>query len=240
MSYGCAMLAGMFDSRWGAAARLDDERLAAEAALVAAGDAGAAYRIGCHHANQEDWELRPQAEAWFVRAAQLGGPDAAWWIAHAYAYAFDGRSRQWLRRAVGTESDPDGIAVDHGTLAIVLDHGYPTHQRWRVRVRSDDRARAVAALTAACARVMCVAEDGREFGPDEDLPVLDGDGHELYTPNHAAVDDTGAVPELHLDCKDGVMPLLARTVIRIVAQELRAAGLPWALLFTEEIPSPAN
>ncbi|MBV1850113.1 hypothetical protein [Catellatospora tritici] len=213
---------------------LDPERLAATAARAEAGDAAAAYRIGRHFLGQNDWDLRDRAEPWFVRAAQLGGPEAAWWIVQAYAGALDGRARQWLRRAVGTESDPGGIEVDYGTLPIELDHGHAVDQDWRIRVRSDDRPRTVAALHAARPRLMQVGEDGREYG-DAEWPPRHPGGGDLYTPNTCQVDDRGEVPEIWLDCKSVIYPLMARTVIRIVAQELRAAGLSRALLFTEKI-----
>jgi len=41
-------------------------------------------------------------------------------------------------------------------------------------------------------------------------------------------------PLLWLDCKDGIMAFMARTAIRIVAEELRSVGLTSATLFTPD------
>ena len=53
---------------------------------------------------------------------------------------------------------------------------------------------------------------------------------DLYSPDYVAVDDT--VPRVFMDCKGGMYPHLARTALRIVADELRKAGMLRAHLYT--------
>ncbi len=181
----------------------------------------------------DQWE---HARGLFEEAVRASGREMLWRAADACA-ADDADLVQasfWMRRAVAAESDPDGITVDPGTLCVVVDGDHADHQRWEIAVASDDPARAVAALTAAEDRLMLVLEDGRELSEEEADDVL-GET-DLYSPNYAAVDDT--VPRVWMDCKGAIMPLLARTALRIVAEELRTAGLPRAHLFTPPASPP--
>ncbi|NEC85312.1 hypothetical protein [Streptomyces sp. SID12501] len=136
----------------------------------------------------------------------------------------------WMSRAVVSESEPDGITVDPGVLPIHGggEGGDMFQQHWEIAVESTDPARAVAALSAAEHRLGCVLEDGRELPQEEALDLMaDTD---LYSPNYVAVDDT--VPRVFMDCKGGMYPHMARTALRIVAEELRKAGIRQAHLYT--------
>lgn len=144
----------------------------------------------------------------------------------------------WMRRAVVSESEPGGITVDPGTLPILGGgdggDGDAFQQHWEIAVESNDPARAVAALTAAEHRLGCVLEDGRELSTEE----AEDDDTDLYSPNYVAVDDT--VPRVWMDCKGGMFPHMARTALRIVADELRKAGVRQAHLFTRPAPHTAD
>ncbi|MFC8827385.1 hypothetical protein ACFT9I_18810 [Streptomyces sp. NPDC057137] len=147
------------------------------------------------------------------------------------AYLGSEEAGQWMRRAVASESEPGGITVAPGTLGIVSHDESDFRQVWEIAVESDDHALAVVALNAAADRMWTVLEDGRERSPQEAEEVLT----ELYSPNCVNVDET--VPLVWLDCKDSAMPHMARTDLRIIADELRKAGIRQAHLYT---PSSDN
>ncbi|MFE4634453.1 hypothetical protein ACFRJ1_13915 [Streptomyces sp. NPDC056773] len=181
-----------------------------------------AFRRGSEAHERGD---RVHAHGLFEEAVRRSGPHMLWRVADVCRDSE--QSAFWMRRAVVTESEPGGITVDPGTLRVMEDWAV-FGQRWEIAVESDDPARAVVALTAAQHRLSCVFEDGREV-PSEELEdvVCDTD---LYNPNYVAVDET--VPRVWMDCKDGTYPHMARTALRIVADELRRAGLHRAHLFT--------
>jgi hypothetical protein len=89
-----------------------------------------------------------------------------------------------------------------------------------VRGEPDEAVRA--ALEAAAPRFMRVGDDGVEYeDPEIALDAAD------YTPNYISE------PEAHptggwgiwLDCKGEPMPLMAGTLLRILVEELRRAGV---------------
>lgn len=135
----------------------------------------------------------------------------------------------WMRRAVVTESKPGGITVGPEAFGILGGKGDELVQNRELVVKSDEPAHAVAALTAAHPRLMRVFEDGRELSPEEAEELWD-DACPPYSPNYAGVDDT--VPRIWMVCKDGIYPHMARTALRIVADELRQAGVRQAHLFS--------
>jgi hypothetical protein len=109
-------------------------------------------------------------------------------------------------------------------------------QHWKIAVQSDDPAQAIEALNAAELRLPYVLENGRELSEeDADYDTAD---YDFYRPNYTAVDVT--VPCVWMDCKGGMFPHMARTALRIVAAELRKAGVRQAHLFTppaEDLPA---
>ncbi|MBB5873515.1 hypothetical protein F4553_006949 [Allocatelliglobosispora scoriae] len=206
-------------------------------------DAEAAFKLGCYHLLHEKFAYHVHADPWFEFAAQHSGAEMVWRVANAYADVSNPLARAWMRRAVVSESDPEGIVVGPSTVQIVLDESgdYVQTQDWRVFVRSDDRERALAALRATWRRMVWTTEDGHEFASEDDYEaalVAAGveTGDEPYTPNYISVDGDAADPVIWMDCKGGVMPLMARTMIRILGTELRAAGLRRAVLYTEDPP----
>ena len=191
-----------------------------------------AFRRGCQALEAGDWD---RARSLFEEAVGGSGPQMLWRVAAACLET--DQSAWWMRRAVVSESEPGGITVDPGTLPILGGNGDMFQQHWEIAVESNDPARAVAALTAAQRRLGRVLEDGRELPPEgADDALADTD---LYSPNYVAVDDT--VPRVWMDCKDGMFPHMARTALRIVADELRRAGIRHAHLFTRPAPhSPGS
>ncbi|WP_327692664.1 hypothetical protein [Streptomyces sp. NBC_00459] len=184
-----------------------------------------AFARGCQALESWDWD---HARCLFEEAVRGSGPEMLWRVAEACLETEE--SAFWMSRAVVSESEPGGITVDPGVLPILGggEEGDMFQQSWKIAVESTDPARAVAALTAAQHRVACVLEDGRELPREEALDLMaDTD---LYSPNYVAVDDT--VPRLVMDCKGGMYPHMARTALRIVADELRKAGIRQAHLYT--------
>jgi len=196
-------------------------------------DPEAAYRLGCRILSSRTPEDREHAERFFELAAAGSGPEILWRVARTYMDVFDGLAASWQHRAVAAQSDPDGIQVDPGTLPIVTEHGYPLHQIWEIAIRCDDQISAAAALAASVNRLFRITDDGRELS-DVEWDASESDGVDFYSPNNVTVDQ--AVPRARLNCKDDIMPLMARAAIRIVLEELRAAGVQQATLFTSGGP----
>lgn len=182
-----------------------------------------ALRGGCRALRSGNQE---RARALFEAAVRGSGPQMLWRVAEACLET--DQSAFWMRQAVISESEPDGITVDPGTLRILGGNGEAFQQYWEIAVASDDPVRAVTALTAARWRLSCVFEDGGERSPEEADDVITNT--ELYNPNFVAVDDT--VPRVWMDCKGGMYPHMARTALRIVAAELRRTGIQQAHLYT--------
>ncbi|MFJ8628508.1 hypothetical protein ACIRD3_37495 [Kitasatospora sp. NPDC093550] len=172
-----------------------------------------------------EWE---HARHLFEQAVGGSGSQMLWRVVEACGATAE--AAFWMCRAVASESDPEGISVDPGVLCIESNGpGSAFHQDFTIAVESEDPASAVAALTAAEPRLMCVFEDGRELSPEEAEDVWDDD-RPPYSPSYAAVDTE--VPCVRLDCKGGVYPQMARTALRVVADELRKAGVQQARLFS--------
>jgi hypothetical protein len=166
-------------------------------------------------------EAGDDAERWWRRSAECA--DRA-----------DGAGAEMMRRAVAAEFPPPGgrVRVDPATFALVVDgFGYLSHQDFSVQVVAGDGA--AAALAAAAARFMAVGADGAEYRTDEErwaAEAADSEGR-FYTPNFVSpVQPHPDGPWLWLDCKDATMPLMARTMLRILVQELHRAGVGDALV----------
>ncbi|MFJ9446603.1 hypothetical protein ACIRRH_32790 [Kitasatospora sp. NPDC101235] len=189
----------------------------------------AAFRRGRRAADDGEWE---RARGLFEQAVRGAGPQLLWHVVAACGETDE--AAFWMRRAAVSESEPGGITVDPQTLPIErTSPGATPCQVFRIAVRSDDPARAVAALTAAEPGLMHVFEDGRELSPEEAEDVWE-EALPPYSPDYAAVD--ASVPCVWMDCKGLIFPHLARTALRIVADELRKAGVRQAHLFSPERP----
>ena len=202
----------------------------------------AALELGCRIvATADDVDDRRHAETAF-EIARNGDRTTVWRAAEAYALVADGRAARWMAEGAASLSDPDGIVVDHLTLPIYIEQydvgrWVTGRQDWRIAVHCDggdrdlDRDRAIRALHAAEARLPLVANDGSVLSdPAAELTNPPGP---WYSPNAVFVDEN--VPLIWMDCKDGVFPLMARTVLEIVIEELRAAGITRAQLSTPGI-----
>ncbi|MGW4652328.1 hypothetical protein [Kitasatospora sp. NPDC004289] len=198
-------------------------------------DAEALFEEGCRALA----EGREEAQELFERAVALAGSAMLWRIVDPHVEEFDVRAAKWMRRAVRTLGVPGGIEVHPGTLRIVVRRGEPESQYWEIEVRSfvEDRAAVVRALEAAKRRIMRVAHDGRELS-DAELEAEYEAGGYFYTPNYIAV-ERDPVPRIWMDCKDGIMPHMSRTVIAVVIEELAAAGVRRAGLCTGLTPKPS-
>ncbi|MEV0005147.1 hypothetical protein AB0H28_23075 [Micromonospora sp. NPDC050980] len=192
-------------------------------------DAQAAFALGALHLSRTGAD--GEARRWFEYATTLDpGADLLWRITqeHVCTIAFE-PIRRWMRRAVTTEWAGCEFAVDPGVFGVYDYHGtgHVTAQTFTVQVCAEPAEAARAALAAAALRFPMVNEIGAE---------TEADDGELYTPNFvSAVRDDVNGPWLGMDCKDGVMPLMARTDIRILVEELRRAGATAGRIF-----SPSN
>lgn len=189
-----------------------------------------AFRLGCQVLETREQDAREL----FEEAVRGSGPQMLWRVAQACLET--DQSAYWMRQAVVTESEPGGITVDPGVLPILGGNGEAFTQHWKIAVQSDDPAQAIEALNAAELRLPYVLENGRELSEeDADYDTAD---YDFYRPNYTAVDVT--VPCVWMDCKGGMFPHMARTALRIVAAELRKAGVRQAHLFTppaEDLPA---
>ncbi|MFC8454107.1 hypothetical protein [Kitasatospora sp. NPDC057223] len=187
--------------------------------------AEAAFRLGCQAVQAWEWD---RAQELFEEAVRTAGPPMLWRVTEAWLDR--GQTSAWMRRAVVAESEPGGITIDPTALEITGGNDSDVQvQNWEIAVESDDPERAVVALTAAEPRLMCVFEDGRELSPEDAEELMD-EAMPPYNPNYAAVDAT--VPRIWMDCKGGLYPHMARTMLRIVADELRKAGIRQTRLFS--------
>ncbi|MCI4066610.1 hypothetical protein MRQ36_30255 [Micromonospora sp. R77] len=135
-----------------------------------------------------------------------------------------------MRRAIELEFPSSvGLRVDPAAFGLVVDaYGYLGHQDFSVQVATAEGVAAAAALSVAATRFLSVGWDGQEYLTDEEGRAAESADTEsrFYTPNFvSAVQPHPDGPWLWLDCKDGAMPLMARTMIRILLQELRRAGV---------------
>lgn len=193
----------------------------------------AALELGCRIVATADVDERRRADVPF-EIARDADRATVWHAAEAYTEVSDGGAARWMAEGAASLSDPDGIVVDPLTLPIFIweydeDRWTLDYQDWRIAVECDDPARAIVALHAARPRLLSVANDG---SVQVDIPAaLTGPPGPWYTPNFVGVDED--VPLIWLDCKSGaVLPLMARTVLEIVIEELHAAGITRAQLTT--------
>ncbi|MGQ4488962.1 hypothetical protein ACN6LM_006551 [Streptomyces sp. SAS_281] len=186
------------------------------------------FQAGCRALNEDEPSGRRAAHTQFERAASGSDSEMLWRIVDACQWV-PFLAAHWMSRAVLSESEVGGIEVDPGTLRITEGaNGDVLTQDFCVAVQSDNRAKAVEALTAAADnRLWAVVEDGREI-PDTDLI----DANDLYSPNYVGLDPS--VPLVWMDCKGLVMPYMARTVLRVVRQELQNAGIRRARILTPQ------
>ncbi|MFD5787321.1 hypothetical protein ACFWH1_12000 [Streptomyces sp. NPDC127037] len=186
------------------------------------------FQAGCRLLEEDAPGGWGAASTRFERAAAGSDSEMLWRIADACRWV-PSLAAHGMSRAVVSESEAGGIEVDPGTLCVFGgENGDVLGQAFRLAVQSENHDKAVEALTAAAEnRLRAVMEDGQEI-PDEDL-VADSD---LYSPNYVGLDPS--VPLVWMDCKGLVMPYMARTVLRIVRQELQNVGLYRARLFTPQ------
>ena len=194
-------------------------------------DPEAHFQRGCQILKEDGMDGWDAARAQFEDAARNSDPSMLWRIADVCQW-IPTHAAYWMSRAVLTESRPGGITTDHNLLRIVGgENGGALSQAFSVAVASDNHDLALAALTAAAEnRLWAILEDGRELPPEEAEEIIDGT--DLYSPNYVGIDP--AVPRVWLDCKGMMFPRMARTVLLIVADELRKAGIQQAHLFTPE------
>jgi hypothetical protein len=192
------------------------------------GDQEAAFELGRAHVLTHVDRYHLAAQSWFNRAMHLGGVDMLWQITCFYAEdtGYAAMAGEWMRRAVGAEWDGSDVEVTPEAFGIF--GGDPdgcgvTVQEWSVMVSSEPRPAAAAALHACRGRIYLVRMDGYELTTEEEIE--ESDDNDLDSPNYIGVDvDEAGTVELWIDYKDTVRPLTARTHLRIIVEELRAAG----------------
>jgi hypothetical protein len=213
------------------------ERLSAELPewyrpVLASRDAEVAFRLGSYHLLHRGWSHAGFARAWFAVAAELGGVGMAWRISVEHIDWGDDRlAAWWMHYAIAHEyrEHPSGITVDPHVFALIFDDlGVAVGQDFGVTVVAVDAGRLEAALDTAARRFELITADGRELDDHETLDrLLDEDGDldpRNYTPNAVMTTST----TIFCDCKDGTMPLMARTMIRVLVEGLATAGLQGA------------
>ncbi len=173
-------------------------------------------RDGRHKAGDDQ-----TAALWLERAAMLGGLQMMWRIADmAKEFSFDIAVR-WQRAAIAAEWRDSSIGVDENAFPLI-DYGGWVLQDFAVRVSGipDDAVRE--ALTAAGPRMFSVGDDGIEY-EDGDVALDSAD----YNPNFVSDPEphAGGGWKVWMDCKSEAYPLMAATMLRILADELHKAGV---------------
>lgn len=217
----------------------DDLRLASPMRTTA--DPQMAYSLGKEAAQRDTLEGDAIAQEWFELAARLGGVDMLWRIVDHYAeHGFFDRLSEWMWRATEAEWLDDAYVVERGTLCVCpgVDGG-AEFQNWLVTVSTQPAEAAAKALVAAAPRMWWVYADGCEPAA-QDKTEENAEEHG-YSPNYIGVeaDDEGTV-RLWLDYKGAIWPRMGRTHLRIVIEELRAAGAAEARIGSWTITGTRN
>lgn len=229
------------DALW-VAEPVGDDELRRLQVLASDGDAEASFRVGFALARRLPFGQRDDADRWFARAVSLGGGTWAWLATDAYCDD-PVRYPRWMARAIDAEyprPDAPGVHVAPDTIRPIYASDWdmaPVAASFRVAEATDA---VVAALGKASPRLTRVDERGREYASDEELmdavhgeaAPLRPDGEARYTtgwtsdPLH---DDAGGA-YLLTKGRDRVWGPMARTMIRIVVDELLDAGVTEAHL----------
>lgn len=122
----------------------------------------------------------------------------------------------------GGSSTGSPITIDPDVFTYQEDLGY-SKETFVVTGVEDDQV-VVSALTQAGERFMLVDETGVEHADSSAAEAAFGSG--LYTPNYVSDPEvTDAGVQLYLDCKGSIEDPMARTLRRILREELAAAGV---------------
>jgi hypothetical protein len=208
------------------------------------GDPEGALRIGeylLQRANSRDrrQDDRQIAATWLAHAGRVGGAPLMWRIAaitveHLHV---PGAASGWQRAAIIAEWQDSDIDVDQNTFYLddFEDAGWVI-QDFAVRVSGEPDDAVRDALTTAASRMYCTGDDGVEY-EDGETAVDSAD----YNPNFVSEPEAHADGgwEIWMDCKGGSFPLMAATMIRILADELRKAGVRSARIGPPQQPESA-
>ncbi|WP_432520674.1 hypothetical protein [Kineococcus sp. SYSU DK006] len=174
----------------------------------------------------------PEAAAPWLERAVAQDPRTTVTAAHAYCClsrrrAPLARSQRWLHRALRHELERSGagegvvLAEDLFGLADG-DDGRP-RQDWSVAVAGDHPERAARALAATAARSRLVGDGGHEFEAFELDPADLGGAPPQVHPGPGG-------PWVDLDRGGAVSVVVAAALLRVLLEELRAAGVGAARL----------
>ena len=170
--------------------------------------------------------------SWLERAAELGGPPMMWRIAAVAAMHSYDIANRWQRAAIVAEWRDSVVDVDEDAFHLI-DHDSWASQDFTVRVSGDPHDAVRAALIAAAPRLYCVGNDGIEYG-DAEIALDSAD----YNPNFVS-DPTSNVEgdwEIWMDCKGEAYPLMAATMLQIIADELLKAGVSSPRIGSSRLP----
>jgi hypothetical protein len=220
----------------------DDDEVRRLQERARAGDAEASFRVGYALFRRLPRGRRDAAQPWFDDAVRLGGATWTWLVTDAVMQD-PVWYREWMARAIATEyplPEAPGIHVAPDTIRSVDDDDeYMTSVASCFQVAEATDA-VVAALAKASTRLSLVDERGREYASEEEIDsILDGpnallrpDGELRFTVGWVSepmLDDPRG-PYLLTQGQDRVYGPMARTMIRIVVDELADAGVTEAHL----------
>jgi TPR repeat protein len=212
-----------------------DERFTFARELVrramADADPEAAFAVARYNLLRTGADFEAAGDRWFAKAVELGGNAMAWRAATIW---FDlgrpVRYRDWMARAITAEfplASAPGIDVDPKTLGPYPfdDEDHLSAANTSLQIRGADNAEAAAAALAAAAdRLGTVNESGRE------TTMAQQDGI-MFTPGWVSpVRDEADGPFVMFDTKSQMWGPMARAMIRIVIEELAAAGVRTAVV----------
>lgn len=186
------------------------------------GDADAAFRLAAYAFEHGQSEA---ADSWMLLAARFGGPAMLWRLADLVKGDSNGeRAARWQRQAIAAEWGREDVAIDEDTCRVFVMHdGSYRTQEFGAHVRGEPNNAVRTGLIRAARRLMSVDNKGVEYPEDDEDELVEAD----YSPNFMSE------PEEHpdggwyywMDCKGEVFPLMAATQLRILVDELRAAGV---------------
>jgi hypothetical protein len=206
------------------------------------GDAEACFQVGAYNITRATEAHYAAADRAFERAIQAGGSSWAWLAVDEYMYAdiVDGFGR-WMTRGIELDfplPSAPGITVAPDAFEPVGCGGI-TWAGAHLQIATDQAPEVEAALTNAADRLLRVDERGREWPTDESLTKAfmetppDRDGDSLYSASYVSPPRAHHMgPWITLDTDSQMWGPMARTILRVLIEELIAAGVTKARILS--------
>ncbi|WP_285600312.1 hypothetical protein [Kineosporia sp. NBRC 101731] len=198
--------------------------------------AAAHFQVGADYVSSGDVDQCDAADEEFEAAVRLGGSSWAWLAADEYLYASVAANfGRWMARGIVLDfplAIAPAITVSPDTFAPMTDGSRINRINVHLKVETDQLQEARAALAACEGRLMRVDQNGREWETFEALieamheGPLDRNGDELYNPADVSRPILlGGGVGISIDTDGQVWGPMARSILRVIIEELHAAGV---------------